>query len=265
MRSLVFFTLLGLLLWGVATVFTSSGDSEPLEGTVVRVDVEGVFVSPGSMAPVVMLAERDGRRTLPIWVGYLEAEAIRRNLTGERESRPMTHDLLGDAVRSLGGDVERIVVTRLDAGTFFARVHLTARGDTLSLDARPSDAIALALGAGAPIFVARRVLDEAGEVDPDATGGDDPGDVGCGLYCQPLDAELALALGVESGVLVADVSPAHVASDIQRGDVIVSLAGQAAESPERIAELLSGLTEGDALPVEIVRGGERLEILLACP
>lgn len=266
MRSLIFFALLGVLLWGVGSVLTSEGDSQPLGTDVVRVDVEGVFVSPGAMAPVVVLSERGGSRTLPIWVGFLEAEAIRRNLDGERQPRPMTHDLLGAAVRSLGGELRRIVVTRLDAGTFFARVDLGTAADTLSLDARPSDAIALALGMGAPIFVSRVVLDEAGETDPRAAGRTDDllGDVGCGLLCQPLDDELAAVLGVEAGVLVADVSGAHAASDIARGDVMVTLAGQPAESVERVAELLSGLGSDDALPVVVMRGSERLEVTLTC-
>jgi bifunctional DNase/RNase len=262
MRSLAFFALLGLALWGVASMVTGHGGSEPLDSPTVRVDVEGIFVSPGSMAPVVLLSERDGARTLPIWVGYLEAEAIRRSLSGEQVPRPMTHDLLGDAVRSLGGVVERIVVTRLDGGTFFARVHLEARGDTLSLDARPSDAIALALGMGAPIFVARGVLDEAGEMGPTGRG---PGDVGCGVFCQPLDEELAAALGVENGVLVSDVPQGRAPRGVQRGDVIVAVSGQPAESVERVAELLSGMASGDEIPVEVMRGGERLEVVLTCP
>lgn len=264
MRSLIFFALLGVLLWAVGTVFTSEGDSQPLAVDVIRVDVEGVFVSPESMAPVVVLAERAGARTLPIWVGFLEAEAIRRNLDGERQRRPMTHDLLGEAVRSLGGEVRRIVVTHLDAGTYFARVDLRTPADTLSLDARPSDAIALALGTGAPIFVSRAVLDEAGEVDPRARRHDDVGDIGCGLLCQPLDEELATVLGVTSGVLVADVSDAHASSGIRRGDVLVSLAGEPAESVERVAELLSGLGSDDELPVQVMRGNERIEVTLAC-
>jgi len=266
MKSLIFFALLGALLWGVGTVLTNAGPAEAFSGETVRVDVEGVFVSPASMSPIVVLAERDGRRTLPIWVGYIEADAIRRNLEGERESRPMTHDLLGQAVTSLGGEVRRIVVTHLDDGTFYARVHLGTASDTLSLDARPSDAIALALGAHAPIFVSRQLLDEEGEVDPFHGGGDDLtlGNVGCGLFCQPLDAELAVAMGVEEGVLVADVAGAPGDEGVRRGDVIVSIGGQPADTVDRVEELLSGLDAGDALPATVVRGDEQVEITLTC-
>ncbi len=112
----------------------------------------------------VFLREKGGeRRVFPIVIARFEARAIGRPLRGETVQRPMTHDLLATAVEALGATVSRIEVTDLRGGTFFALVHLHRDGETVKVDARPSDAIALAVRSGAPIFVAEDVLREAAE------------------------------------------------------------------------------------------------------
>jgi bifunctional DNase/RNase len=118
--------------------------------------------------PVVMLADKQERRLLPIWIGSFEATAIAAGLRGEKMERPFTHDLLYDVIANLGHDVARIVVTDLKDGTYYATVVLQQDGATTEVDARPSDAIALAIRAKATILVSEEVLDKAGILSDDA-------------------------------------------------------------------------------------------------
>ncbi|MGD8238431.1 MAG: bifunctional nuclease family protein [Armatimonadota bacterium] len=118
--------------------------------------------------PVVMLADKQERRLLPIWIGSFEANAIAAGLREEKMERPFTHDLLHAVIANLGHDVARIVVTDLKDGTYYATVILAQDGTTTEVDARPSDAIALAIRASAPIFVSEDVLDKASILSDDA-------------------------------------------------------------------------------------------------
>ncbi|MEE8409149.1 MAG: bifunctional nuclease family protein [Myxococcota bacterium] len=112
-------------------------------------------------APIVILREKDGGRILPIWIGVIEASAIAFELEQVKLSRPMTHDLLRTAIESLGGAVERIVVVDLRENTYFATVKISRNGETIEIDARPSDAIALALRTEAPVLCDSKVLEQA--------------------------------------------------------------------------------------------------------
>lgn len=118
--------------------------------------------------PVVILRETSGqRRLLPIFIGVPEAQAIALSMQNIETPRPMTHDLLKNVLDELGAQVERIVVTELRDGTFFAEIVVNSRGEVRSVSSRPSDAIALAVRIGSPIFAAEDVLDEAGRVEQD--------------------------------------------------------------------------------------------------
>ena len=118
--------------------------------------------------PVVILREMSGqRRLLPIFIGVPEAQAIALSMQNIETPRPMTHDLLKNVLDELGAQVERIVVTELREGTFFAKIVVKSQGEVRSVSSRPSDAIALAVRIGSPIFAAEDVLDEAGRVEQD--------------------------------------------------------------------------------------------------
>ena len=118
--------------------------------------------------PVVILREMSGqRRLLPIFIGVPEAQAIALSMQNIETPRPMTHDLLKNVLDELGAQVERIVVTELREGTFFAEIVVKSQGEVRSVSSRPSDAIALAVRIGSPIFAAEDVLDEAGRVEQD--------------------------------------------------------------------------------------------------
>ena len=131
-------------------------------------EIRGLVVDPVSNVPIVILRDASGDRFLPIWIGAFEANAIAIRLEGASTPRPLTHDLLLAVLQRLGGRVEKVVVTDLRSNTFYAEVFLEQGGEVLVLDARPSDAIALALRAGAAIFVERHVLELAQSAVPDS-------------------------------------------------------------------------------------------------
>lgn len=113
---------------------------------------------------VVFLQENEGKRVLPIFVGILEAKSIASRLNNETFPRPLTHDLLKNVVEQLGYRVSRVEVCDLIDNTFYGKLFLEQDNKSLEIDSRPSDAIALALRFSAPIFVAEKVMDEAGQV-----------------------------------------------------------------------------------------------------
>lgn len=128
---------------------------------MVEVTLVGVRVELPTNQPIVLLKERDGIRFLPIWIGAVEATAIAFALQGVVTQRPMTHDLLKALLDEVGVTVEGIDITELREGTFYAAIRMRTRTATYEVSSRPSDAIALAVRAGAPIFVAEEVLEEA--------------------------------------------------------------------------------------------------------
>src|ERR671915_2629867 len=113
-------------------------------------------------SPIVILKVEDENRSLPIWIGQPEARSILMKLQNQEFSRPLTHDLAVNLVAELGGSMEKVTVTELRDQTFFATISLEIEGRTVDIDSRPSDAIALAVRAGAEIFAADEVIEEAG-------------------------------------------------------------------------------------------------------
>jgi hypothetical protein len=127
----------------------------------LRVEIRGLMLDPSSNVPIVILRDTESQLFLPIWIGVFEANAIALKIEGVEPPRPMTHDLLRLVLEQLGAQVEKIVISDLKESTFFAVIHVQHGGKSLGIDARPSDAIALALRTEAPIFVLRSVLDKA--------------------------------------------------------------------------------------------------------
>ena len=131
----------------------------------IEMTIKGLMVDPINNAPIIVLRDLEGQKVLPIWVGMLEANAIALQIENISTPRPMTHDLLHNVIRDLKASVEKVVVCDLQENTFYALIYLSLNGDTLAIDARPSDAIALALRTRAPIFVEEEVIDHAKTVD----------------------------------------------------------------------------------------------------
>ena len=127
--------------------------------------IKGLMVDPITNMPIIILRDKDGQRVLPIWVGVFEANAIALQIENVATPRPMTHDLLRNVIHDLKAEISKIVVSDLKENTFYALIHLEVNGERLAVDARPSDAIALALRARAPIYVEDTVIDHAKTVD----------------------------------------------------------------------------------------------------
>src|SRR4026208_682747 len=128
--------------------------------------IKGLMVDPVPNTPLILLRDSEGQKVLPSWVGIYEANAIALQIENVSTPRPMTHDLLKNVISDLKASVRKIVVSDLKDNTFFALIYLDVSGETVAIDARPSDAIALALRARAPIFVEESVIDNAKTFDP---------------------------------------------------------------------------------------------------
>lgn len=138
--------------------------------SAVEMFVGGLVIDPATQAPIVVLKDETGEYTLPIWIGIPEATSIASAIKQVSMARPLTHDLFYDLLLEVGVTVQRIVITELRESTYFAELILGQGDRIVVLDARPSDAIALALRASAPIYVTQSVLEQAkvafGGVDP---------------------------------------------------------------------------------------------------
>lgn len=129
-----------------------------------EVKIRGLLIDPTTNSPVVLLKDASSDVMLPIWVGPYEANSIASEIEKLSSQRPMTHDLLRNVIRQMGGQVTRVTVTDLKDSTFFAVIEIVADGQVIQIDSRPSDAIALALRVDCPIFVKDTVL-ESSKID----------------------------------------------------------------------------------------------------
>lgn len=160
---------------------------------MVEVKVQSLGLDRSSNTPVVILQEKDGTRVLPIWIGPSEASAIAMELAGMKFARPLTHDLFGSVILGLGGALRRVLITRVVENTYYAEMIIQRGSEIFSIDARPSDPIAIALRMGASIYTSGELLDnntieiaEASEfADPGTQAQDEDEDVG-GLRAEEL-------------------------------------------------------------------------------
>ncbi len=128
---------------------------------MIELQLVGVRVELPTNQPIVLLKEREGERYLPIWIGTVEATAIALGMQGIETPRPMTHDLMRDLLQGLGITVERVVITELREGTFYAEIQMSQNGTSVAVSSRPSDALALAVRMELTIFASEDVLEEA--------------------------------------------------------------------------------------------------------
>ncbi len=124
----------------------------------VEMKIKGLMIDPVSNMPIIILRQVDSEMVLPIWVGIFEANAIAMQIEKIQSPRPMTHDLLCNVITDLRAKVEKVVITDLKDNTFFAMIHLVRDSERLAVDARPSDAMAIALRVNAPILVEESVI-----------------------------------------------------------------------------------------------------------
>lgn len=132
---------------------------------LIEMKVSGLTIDPITNTPIVILKDLEERKAIPIWIGLFEASAIATEMEKINFSRPMTHDLMNDILKILDVEVTSVEICDLRNNTFFASIHVNRGGERFIVDARPSDAIALALRAGAPIFVDDKVLEKSRTID----------------------------------------------------------------------------------------------------
>jgi bifunctional DNase/RNase len=127
----------------------------------VEVKVLTILFDSANQTPVLLLKEKEGSRILPIWIGFFEAQSILLALKGVILHRPLTHDLCIDIITSCGGKLDMVNINKLDKGTFYAQLILNLMDKKVTIDARPSDSIAIAIRQGVPIYVSKEVIDVA--------------------------------------------------------------------------------------------------------
>lgn len=131
----------------------------------LEMNVSGIALDPFTNSPIVILKSGTGERILPIWIGYTEASSIAMELEKTPRPRPITHDLLRNLLKKIGYSLTKIEVTDLKDNTFYAAIYLKKDNDEIVLDARPSDAIAIAIRMNAPIFVNEKVIESAQKIE----------------------------------------------------------------------------------------------------
>jgi bifunctional DNase/RNase len=157
---------------------------------MIEVRVAHLGLDRSTNTPVVILQEKEGERVLPIWIGPAEASAIAMELAGVKFSRPLTHDLVKQVIVGLGGELNRVIITRVEENTYYAELHIHRNNHVIQVDARPSDSIAVALRLDAPIFTEDDLL-ELTSVDTVETSTSELGDDAESLkkYLEELDPE----------------------------------------------------------------------------
>jgi uncharacterized protein len=194
----------------------------PVFADQVRVDVTDVAYDHSTGTHYLVLEEKSGRRVLPIAIGDEEAQAIMFELRGIKPERPLTYELLLKLIEQTGNKLDRVVIGNVRDEVYYAEVYLDHGRYTL--DSRPSDAIALAIGANVPIFVANNLLQTA-NTEPTTA----PINIakGLGITTQELTPELAQYFGVatHSGVLIADIGQSAQEAGVKRGDIVTQLDG----------------------------------------
>lgn len=131
----------------------------------IEMKVAGIMLDPTTQVPIVILRDLQDSNTLPIWIGLVEASAIAMEMEKIKIHRPLTHDLLKNVIDELKAHVIKIEITDLRDNTFYALIHLDQNGNTLAIDSRPSDAIALALRTESPIFVDEKVIEKSKKLE----------------------------------------------------------------------------------------------------
>jgi len=138
-----------------------------LDNNLIKVELSRIIIDEKRQDQVIVLKEKDGERQIPIVIGFMEASSIKIKISGVDVPRPMTHDLLLQVIESLGGRLERVVIDKLVNNTFYAKLELKAKDGTVSsIDARPSDSIALAVRSKAPMYVSEEVAQKSSMTNP---------------------------------------------------------------------------------------------------
>ena len=234
----------------------------------VETKIKTITLDPNTQSPVVVLETVTDKKLLPIWIDVPEARAIALELEHVATPRPLTHDLIRNILQALGATLHRVVITDLRNNTYFAVLSLGFKGQELQVDARPSDAIAVALRMKAPIFASTQVLAKSRSL-PAPSSGAERAQKTLGLEAQDLTAELAtlLDIGARRGVLVADVALGSLAmsAGIQRGDVITKVNDKAIQSANELEAFIQATKPPARIKLEVIKKGKPTVIVIDLP
>jgi hypothetical protein len=246
------------LLISLVLVATSKENPSPF----IEMEVKGVTLDAIGQNPVVLLADKEGKKALPIWIGLLEANAIDKELNNIAAPRPMTHDLLHSILTQVQVKVKEVKIVDLKDHTYYATLFLKLNKGVIEVDARPSDAIILALKSKIPIFVAAKILEEQGIAltKKNAFG------ERYGIRIQELTPALAFNFNFKGGkgVLVAEVLTGSVSetSGIKAGDIITKVNSKEVGSVQGFEEMFDTVKAGDSLRISLFREGKFQEVNL---
>lgn len=262
-RSTIFIVLCaGAIALIFSSYFVRSQDTTGL----VEVDIKGLVIDPKTQSPVVILVGKELKKALPIFIGTGEAGAIAMGLEQIETERPMTHDLMKSILDGLETRVERVIITELRDDVFFAQIVLRSGGSEKVIDSRPSDAIALAIRAGSPIYVSADVMNNSASADLTEWMVEDRLTEHFGFRIQNVTAELLEAMGVEEkeGVLVSFVEEGSPAGrgGLNRGDIILSLQGSEVSGVSEFDDVLLALTADKEISMVVTSPRGRREIQL---
>lgn len=251
-----------MLAWGLsAEARELAADVEDM----VEVEVATVAVALPAGLPVVLLREPGAQVVVPIFIGPNEAGAILRGLRGDRTARPMTHELFGNVLEDLEVHLERIYVDAIVDNAFLGMLELRVEGkeEPVRVDSRPSDAIALALSAGASIHVAPRVMEAARQVD--YAGMEDTVVTALGITVASVTDDLreALELPDQSGVLVTDVWGAAQEVGLKPGALLLEINEQTPQTPMEFLELIRATPRDEEVIIRYWQAGEERELELS--
>ncbi len=233
----------------------------------VEMKVRGVTMDPERHSPIVILEDSRGHEAFPIWIGLPEARAIALELEGVDTPRPLTHALLNNILVNLKIGVRRIFINDLRNNTYFAKIDLQRGSETITIDARPSDAIALATRTNAPIFVARKVLDATRTVILAGPETQEHSAKMCGIFVQSLTPQLAriFNLTTTNGILVASAGLERHAEghDVRRGDVITEADGMKINTVQDFQSLCQNKAAGEEVVLHVTRNQRPVELKLS--
>ncbi|MDP2968715.1 MAG: DUF151 domain-containing protein [Deltaproteobacteria bacterium] len=249
MKKYIMIGLAVLLIASLGLVTLSKEKVPPF----IEMEVKGVRIDPVSQSPVVILADRDGKKGLPIWIGLLEANAIDKELKQVSSPRPMTHDLLHSILTQTQVKVKEVKIVDLKEQTYFATLFLILNKGLIEVDARPSDAIILALKSKVPILVSAKILEQQGLALSRQEGTGERH----GIRIQELTPSLASHFNFkeQKGVLVSEVLIGTIseASGIKAGDIITKINLKEVGSIQEFEEIFDALKAGSTIRILFFR------------
>lgn len=256
--------LIWLLLLSVIATLPACHHRSRAKADQVKVEVVTVGLDRESGTPFVLLEDKAGKRQLPIWIGETEARAIMLELHGISPQRPLTSDLLLSVIKKTGNRVDRVVIDDLRDQTYYADIYLN--GGRYRIDSRPSDAIALALGMKAPIYVAVKLFESTAAANPGKSNGPEAVRA-LGITVQDLSDQIAEYFSAKpgSGVLVADVRGDAAQAGVERGDILTRLGEKRIKNLNDFNAAVQTLKGSDFVALTLERGGQHRVVTLKVP